>query len=110
MPWHQGNRSDPGRRQELPADWPRLRLEILDRDAHRCVWPWRGAPASRQCGQAATDVDHVRRGDDHRPANLQSLCGYHHQQKTAKEAAEARAEAQKKLRHPPMYGKHPGLR
>lgn len=106
MPWSDGNR-----REELPADWSTLRLQILDRDGHRCVWPWRGAPLARQCRQPATDVDHVKRGDDHRPANLQSLCARHHQEKTARESAEAREETYRKLKHPPPYGgKHPGLR
>lgn len=76
-PW--ANRGD--RRQRLPRDWPRLRLQILDRD-----------PVCRACGAApSTDVDHIERGDDHRPENLQGLCRRCHRTKTAREGNEARA-------------------
>ncbi|WP_193608258.1 HNH endonuclease [Nocardioides lijunqiniae] len=59
-----------------------------------------------RCGEAATDVDHKRRGDDHRESNLQSLCGWHHARKTAKEASEARRP--RPSARPPEA--HPGLR
>lgn len=99
------------RRNELPSDWPKRRLECLEADGHRCVWPgrWAKKRGVKQCGEPATDVDHVRRGDDHSPGNLQSLCKWHHMWKTARESAAARAEQRKKLRHP-APAKHPGLK
>jgi 5-methylcytosine-specific restriction endonuclease McrA len=50
-------------------DWQLLRLEILDRDEHRCGW----------CGARATTVDHIvplaRGGARLDPANLIASCG-----------------------------------
>lgn len=41
------------------------------------------------CGEYATDVDHIRPGDDHQESNLRSLCGPHHRQKSSSEGAQA---------------------
>ena len=41
------------------------------------------------CGDLATEVDHVRAGDDHNDYNLQALCGYHHRRKSAQEGKAA---------------------
>ena len=97
MPW-----SSSDRREELPSNWDKLRQEALDRDGRRCRWSG--------CGQPATDVDHVRRGNDHRLQNLQSLCAWHHQIKTNQESAAERREQRAKLSFPNQYPKHPGLR
>jgi 5-methylcytosine-specific restriction protein A len=58
------------------------------RDAHL-----RSEPYCRECARLgyrvkATDVDHIlsrRHGGSDDPRNLQSLCHYHHSQKTARE-------------------------
>jgi 5-methylcytosine-specific restriction enzyme A len=105
VPWESSDR-----RQELPADWATLRNQALERDHFRCVWPGRWKPENLRCNRPATDVDHVKRGNDHRLSNLQSLCPQHHAAKTAKESAEVRAEQQAKLSFPEQYPKHPGLR
>lgn len=98
------------RRSELPPDWDRLRRETLERDSYRCVWPGRWKPLPQRCNRPATDVDHVRRGNDHSARNRQSLCHGHHAAKTARESAEVRAEQQAKLKFPVQYPRHPGLR
>lgn len=54
------------------------------------------------CGDLATDVDHVRAGDDHSDYNLQALCGWHHQRKSSQEghaaSAAKRAEVASRFR------------
>lgn len=107
MAWETSDRKD-----RLPSNWEALRQETLKTDGHRCVWPgrWAAKRGVKQCGEPATDVDHVRRGDDHSPSNLQSLCKWHHTQKTQSESAAARRAAIAKTRHPAPYAKHPGLK
>lgn len=106
MGWESSNR-----KYELPAGWERLRRETLEADNYRCVWPgrWAARKGVRQCGEPATDVDHIRDRHDHSAGNRQSLCRYHHNQKTAKESAAALAVQRAKLTHPGP-AKHPGLK
>lgn len=95
------------RRSRLPADWDRIRKRILRRDGYQCrfVDEYEG-----RCTDLATDVDHIRAGDDHRESNLQSLCGVHHRRKSSKEGAEAQ-----RVRRQEIGGRfrrteaHPGL-
>jgi 5-methylcytosine-specific restriction enzyme A len=97
MAWEGSTRSD-----RLPPDWPALRAFVLARDHYRCQVPGCGAPA--------TDVDHIHRGDDHRPANLRAICSPCHRRKSAREgaaAAAARRRAGPKRARPPEA--HPGL-
>jgi hypothetical protein len=83
------------RRTQLPGNWRQLRVQALERDGYRCTWTRGG----RRCEERATDVDHIKPGNDHRLSNLQSLCHPHHQRKTVLEAAAARGvEIQE--RHP----------
>lgn len=81
IPWESSNR-----RAELPADWPTLRQQTLERDEHRCTW----RTAGRRCPDQATDVDHIGDKDDHRLENLRSLCSPHHKARTARQATAAR--------------------
>ena len=67
------------RKPELPPNWDSVRRFVLKRDRNRCRWLENGV----RCMQLANEVDHIRDRDDHRPENLQSLCGSHHRQKTA---------------------------
>jgi hypothetical protein len=53
-----------------------------------------------RCPEMATDVDHVGDRFDHSPANLRSLCGWHHRQRTSTQGALAKAAREAKLRHP----------
>lgn len=91
--------TDSNRRGRLPANWPAIREKVLERDGRRCTW--RYTDGSR-CKEPATDVDHRRRGDNHSMANLRSLCGWHHDKKSAREgayeAAKQRAEIATRFR------------
>lgn len=80
----QGRRSAP-----LPKGWARIRTRILRRDRWVCQWPLATGGA---CAEPANQVDHIvpasiggGDGDD----NLQSLCEWHHSQKTGREASAA---------------------
>lgn len=77
------------RKQRLPPDWLPLRKSILERDGFRCRWVDREG----RCEAKATDVDHIAPGDNHDPANLQSLCRAHHLTKTAYDNHHARRSA-----------------
>jgi len=95
------------RRDRLPDDWPRIRARVLKRDGHRCTHI---NDRGERCQDRATDVDHIRRGDDHREANLRSLCDWHHRQKSSGEggaatAVKRRINANKFKR----VERHPGL-
>ena len=75
------------RRDRLPDDWALRRIRVLRRDAYRCqARDSQGIP----CEVRGNQVDHIEPGDNHDLANLQTLCEWHHKQKTAAEAAAAR--------------------
>jgi 5-methylcytosine-specific restriction endonuclease McrA len=90
------------RKSRLPADWPRLRQVVLKRCNHTCEWVEDG----RHCVAIATDVDHIRPGDDHSLLNLQGLCNHHHLVKTGRDvqAAQAKRRALGKLPEEPQPG------
>ena len=97
---------DSNRRDRLPPDWPAIRKRVLKRDGGKCQAEYDG----EQCGWKATDVDHIRPGDDHDESNLESLCSWHHARKSSREGNEAKAKkaavtAQKFRR----TEEHPGL-
>lgn len=89
------------RKATLPPDWPAIRRLVLERDGHRCTWP----DPDERCTAPATDVDHIGDRHDHHPDNLRSLCGPHHDQRTAAQGVAAR-NAKRYRPQPP----HPGLR
>jgi 5-methylcytosine-specific restriction protein A len=98
----QGRRSAP-----LPKGWPRIRARILKRDGWVCQWD---VVTGGKCGEPANQVDHKVNAasgvDNHSDENLWSLCQWHHDQKTGREAS-AVAHA-----HPPRARPteaHPGL-
>lgn len=76
------------RRERLPADWDKIRAAILRRDGYQCT---HRDDYGKRCIEAGTDVDHIRRGDDHRSENLRVLCRWHHNAKSSAEGGEARA-------------------
>lgn len=91
------------RRERLPADWHTIVARILARDERRC----RAVLSDgTRCTETATDVDHIVRGDDHRDANLQALCSWHHRRKTAAEGNAAR----RPLTNRRAPERHPGLK
>jgi 5-methylcytosine-specific restriction endonuclease McrA len=95
------------RRSRLPADWSKIRLRVLRRDAGRCTAL---DEAGARCVEVATDVDHIKPGDDHSMGNLRSLCSWHHRKKSGAEGAAAqrakRRAIEKKFRRTEQ---HPGL-
>lgn len=82
------------RRSRLPSDWPAIRRRILKRDGYRCTALMRDRT---RCTEEATDVDHIRPGDDHDDSNLTSLCGWHHARKSSREGGQALAAKRKKI-------------
>lgn len=95
------------RRDRLPPDWSRTVKRIMRRDNRMCQWR---LDDGTLCLAYATDVDHIRRGDDHRDSNLRALCGMHHQRKSSQEGGQAAAA--KKRRIAKRYlrtEEHPGL-
>ena len=94
------------RRARLPANWTAIRKHIFRRDGYRCTWRHEGV----RCEEPATDVDHIRPGDDHSDANLRSLCDWHHQKKSSREGGAARAVVwQRNNRKFRRSEPHPGL-
>lgn len=73
------------RRDELPPDWPKLRVVQLKKDGYRCTWR---LPSGARCPRKATDVDHYDDKDDH--SKLRSLCAHHHLKRTSKQANDAK--------------------
>lgn len=87
------------RASRLPQNWRALRKQVLERD-----------PVCKICGvRPSTVADHIQpMTDDHRLEALQGVCDPCHRQKTAKEAAAARAEAPRPNRFRESEP-HPGL-
>ncbi|GGX98483.1 HNH endonuclease [Streptomyces fructofermentans] len=102
MPWASSNR-----RAQLPRDWDAaVRPRILARDGHRCV---QALAAGGRCPETqALEVDHIGDPHDHDDANLQTLCHWHHQRKTAAESGAARRRRPRERRARPAE-RHPGL-
>lgn len=99
MAWSTSNR-----RQRLPKDWPVRRASVLQRDGYRCVAV---LVDGERCTESATDVDHIKPGDDHSLTNLQALCRWHHARKSAREGHEARGAVRRPSRRRPE-APHPG--
>ncbi|MFB7672935.1 HNH endonuclease [Kitasatospora purpeofusca] len=90
--------SSSSRRGRLPKDWQAIRLRILARDRHACY----------VCGRRATEVDHVRRGDDHADSNLRAICQGCHRLKSSREGGTATRRGYRPTRRRPPES-HPGL-
>jgi hypothetical protein len=94
--WQTSNRA-----ARLPANWrTEIQPAILERDAYRCRIRWDAG-----CEGVASQVDHIRAGDDHRPGNLQAACGWCHGKKSSEEGHAARRYFSSKRR----LERHPGL-
>jgi 5-methylcytosine-specific restriction endonuclease McrA len=95
MPWDTS-----ARRQRLPADWyTEIRPTVLD--GRPCQIRWDDG-----CQVVATEVDHIRPGDDHRMSNLQPACSWCHGKKSSAEGHAARRYFSSRRRPE----RHPGLR
>lgn len=76
------------RRSELPPDWEARRRRVFRRDGHRCT---ARDTLGQRCEEPATDCDHIVPGGNHDDTNLTSLCAWHHQKKSSREGAAAKA-------------------
>ncbi|MFV8233066.1 HNH endonuclease [Mycolicibacterium fortuitum] len=95
MTWYSSDR-----RNGLPKNWPALRKRILERDNHLCQIQ------GPRCLVAASDVDHIQRGNDHAEDNLQSACSPCHLDKTSAESVARRKQLREaRYRRP---DRHPG--
>ena len=80
-----GKHNRPGRWALRDSRWPALRLQALRRDDFACV----------KCGaRGRLEVDHIERVEK-RPdlafelSNTQTLCAYHHNEKTRRELGQS---------------------
>jgi len=95
MTWYSSDR-----RAGLPKDWPARRKRVLKRDGYLCQI--RGP----RCLGTATDVDHIKRGDNHDDGNLQSACSPCHNTKTSAESIAQRSKLRSRRFRPAE--RHPG--
>jgi 5-methylcytosine-specific restriction protein A len=93
-----GGWTDSTRRAELPPDWfTHIRPRILKRD-----------PVCAVCrSRPSAQVDHIRRGHDHRDSNLQGICDSCHKDKSSREGVDARREIRSARWRPRPT--HPGI-
>lgn len=103
-----GNWEGSTRRDRLPANWQALRRQVHRRDKSQCQMR---LPSGSLCLEPATDVDHIRRGDNHDLSNLRCICDWHHSRKSAEEGRKAYWS---KINHSKQKfrrdERHPGLR
>lgn len=93
------------RRSELPPNWETLRAIVGERAGGRCEHTADG----QRCTMRGTDCDHINGRHDHSLGNLAWLCHPHHAQKTAREAAAAKASAEVRAKSTRPAERHPGL-
>lgn len=80
MAWRTSNRAS-----RLPPNWrTEIVPRILKRDKYTCKLRYKG-----KCQTRASQVDHIRPGDDHRDSNLQAVCARCHGVKSAREGRQA---------------------
>ena len=94
------------RRETLPPDWEQRRRRRLEADGYRCQHV--RFDTCTICGRTARDVDHTGDRLDHRHESLRSKCGWHHDEKTNREAGYASGRA-RRARSQSGRRKHPGL-
>lgn len=94
------------RKETLPDDWPAIRRRVLRRDRYRCQHV--RYDTGRKCGARANQVDHIDDRNDHRDANLQSLCEWHHNEKSGRQGGLASQAARRRRERKPEY-RHPGI-
>ena len=98
--------SGSNRKERLPHGWEQRRATTRDRAGGRCQATMRDGT---RCIETGTDCDHIVHGDNHSLSNLQWLCRWHHDKKTAREALEARRYIPRPSARKPQE-KHFGLR
>lgn len=104
MPGWQGS----NRRLELPPDWEKIRLAVLGRDRYRCQHI--RFDTGEKCGRYANQVDHIDNRDSYALIDLQSLCQYHHREKSSREGGQAsQAARRRRWGGKPVKPLHPGI-
>ncbi|WP_459957300.1 HNH endonuclease [Nocardia sp. IFM 10818] len=88
------------RSSRLPSDWESRRSQVLRRDKGVCQI------RSADCWKAATEVDHINRGDDHSLRNLRAVCAHCHARKSSAEGHARKAELRTRRRR--VAERHPG--
>lgn len=97
------------RRSALPPDWHITQPRILARDGYQCQHIRNDT--GRPCLAPARDVDHIvsnGQGGSDADSNLESLCTYHHGQKSGREGGLASGVARRK-KAKATGRRHPGL-
>jgi 5-methylcytosine-specific restriction protein A len=95
------------RRGRLPGNWDQLRRKVLRDAKHACQVK---LGPGRICGKHATEVDHIRAGDDHSFANLRAICSDCHGRKSSAEGNAARRQRRKEISQRfRRTEQHPGL-
>lgn len=90
---------DPSSGECLPTGWRNIRKSIWQRDNGLCQK--QRYDTGLPCLASGEAVDHIvprAQGGDHSPSNLQVLCKYHHDQKTAQESADGRRKHRANVR------------
>ncbi|ASR77109.1 HNH endonuclease [Mycobacterium phage MyraDee] len=93
--WTSSNRS-----KDLPSDWEDRRSRVLRAAEWICEIGIDG------CLIKATDVDHIRRGNDHSIGNLRAACSWCHDRKSSAEGHARKRELRARRRRPTE--RHPG--
>jgi 5-methylcytosine-specific restriction protein A len=96
MGWEQSDR-----RSRLPRGWATLVENTRTRAGGRCQATMHDGT---RCSETGTDCDHIIHGDNHEPSNLQWLCSWHHNRKTARESKEAH---QRRVKDPTKSSRRP---
>lgn len=100
--WANSNRSD-----RLPSNWDTIQRKVLRDAKHACQVK---LGPGRVCGRHATQVDHIRPGDDHSPGNLRAICAECHGKKSSAEGNAARRKRRKEISQRfRRTEQHPGL-
>jgi len=81
------------RRQEMPKDWHKRKMQVKARSQGRCEWV---SPDGVRCRRAAVDVDHWVDRENHAVAFLRDLCEVHHRRKTGRESRAGRISKRRK--------------
>ncbi|WP_406379075.1 HNH endonuclease [Streptomyces sp. NBC_00197] len=92
---------DPSSGECLPTNWTSTRSTIWRRDSGLCQKV--RYDTGLLCLAPGEAVDHIKarsHGGDHSHSNLQVLCKYHHDQKTAQEAADGKRDHRANVRLP----------
>lgn len=89
------------RRYRLPANWADIRRPVLIEAGYVCELRYPGV-----CRGTATEVDHIKRGDDHSRANLRAVCWKCHAKKSSAEGNARKRELRAQRKRPEQ--RHPG--